>query len=268
MNLIYEPKGAAGEYAKYAVNFYNGCSNRCAYCYNRKGVAAKVLGQDVPVLKKAILDEWEKARKAGSDMSAGDVAYNMFCKDIEVCGDELRKHELFFNFVSDPMLDETHVLNGLCIEQCIKEGIPVRVLTKAGNITSEEVWWILHCSGADGEDVRKYLTVGFTLTGCDELEPGADSNMERIRAMKSIHSVGIRTWASIEPVIDLKKSARMILDSLPYCDEYRIGLLSGKKNYTPDEVKEWKKMLENVFAFFDKKLVWKKSVMEYINKAL
>ena len=32
MKLIYKPKGAAGEYAKYAVNFFNGCSNECAYC--------------------------------------------------------------------------------------------------------------------------------------------------------------------------------------------------------------------------------------------
>nr|DAM65128.1 MAG TPA: hypothetical protein [Caudoviricetes sp.] len=28
--LIYQPQGAAGEYAKWAINLYHGCSNGCA----------------------------------------------------------------------------------------------------------------------------------------------------------------------------------------------------------------------------------------------
>lgn len=35
--LIYQPQGAAGEYAKWAINLYHGCSNGCTYCYNRRG---------------------------------------------------------------------------------------------------------------------------------------------------------------------------------------------------------------------------------------
>ena len=33
--------------------------------------------------------------------------------------------------------------------------------------------------------------VGFTLTGRDDLEPGASTNLGRIRAMKELHSAGI-----------------------------------------------------------------------------
>ena len=33
MNAIYEPRGKAGEYGKYAINLYKGCSHRCTYCY-------------------------------------------------------------------------------------------------------------------------------------------------------------------------------------------------------------------------------------------
>ena len=29
LKVIYEPKGKAGEYAKYAVNLYNGCTHGC-----------------------------------------------------------------------------------------------------------------------------------------------------------------------------------------------------------------------------------------------
>ena len=43
MKIIYQPKGAAGEYAKYAVNFVVGCEYGCKYCYNRKGVASGYL---------------------------------------------------------------------------------------------------------------------------------------------------------------------------------------------------------------------------------
>jgi len=32
--IIYEPKGAAREYAELALNVYRGCVHRCIYCYN------------------------------------------------------------------------------------------------------------------------------------------------------------------------------------------------------------------------------------------
>lgn len=31
----------------YAVNFFNGCSNGCSYCYNKRGVASKVCGAPI-----------------------------------------------------------------------------------------------------------------------------------------------------------------------------------------------------------------------------
>ena len=32
-NIIYAPRGQAGEYAKLATNPYRGCGHKCAYCY-------------------------------------------------------------------------------------------------------------------------------------------------------------------------------------------------------------------------------------------
>lgn len=52
--LIYQPKGAAGEYAKWAINLYHGCSNGCTYCYNRRGVLSHVFG-DKPELAAPIV---------------------------------------------------------------------------------------------------------------------------------------------------------------------------------------------------------------------
>ena len=56
-NPIYLPNGKAGEYAKWACNFYIGCSNNCDYCYCKRGVLSKTLGKPYTELKKAFKDE-------------------------------------------------------------------------------------------------------------------------------------------------------------------------------------------------------------------
>ena len=71
------------------------------------------------------------------------------------------------------------------------------------------------------------------------MEPGASTNLGRIRAMKELHSAGISTWASIEPVIDPDLSFEMIREMAGFCDHYKIGILSGKKSYTPQQIRDF-----------------------------
>jgi len=54
---IYQPKGAAGEYAKYACNFYVGCSNRCHYCYLQKPPLKTACGGNTLKLKSCFKNE-------------------------------------------------------------------------------------------------------------------------------------------------------------------------------------------------------------------
>jgi hypothetical protein len=70
---------------------------------------------------------------------------------------------------------------------------------------------------------------GFTLTGHDELEPYASTNLNRIETMKKLHDLGFKTFASIEPVIDTDSSLEMVYKTTEFCDLYLIGLESGKK---------------------------------------
>ena len=50
--------------------------------------------------------------------------------------------------------------------------------------------------------------------------------------MRWMNIKGFSTFASIEPVIDWKSAERVVQESLPYCDHYKLGLRSGvKKNY-------------------------------------
>lgn len=217
-NLIYLPKGAAGEYAKYAVNFLTGCPGRCSYCYNRKGITAKVLGGDIAQLRKCFSSESE--------------ALAVFEKELKSLPEEdLRRHGIFFSFVSDPMLPQCFTLIMSAVSICVKNNIPVMLLTK-------QTWWVknfIHMIDSPWElnpiafGNRKLVGFGFTLTGHDEMEPGAAPNQSRIEAMKALKRSGFRTWASIEPVIDIESSKRMVEECIGFCDHMKIGLLSGKK---------------------------------------
>lgn len=212
---IYQPSGKAAEYSKWAVNFYNGCSARCEYCYNRHGITAKVLGGDKPILKKSLGVE--------------GLALEIFKKELDQNQSELQKHGLFFNFVSDPCLPETWELNSLCMRYAIVNMVPVKILTK-------QTWWIEDILNEIEQNetiwnvynAKQFFAIGFTLTGHDELEPGAATNADRIRAMKVLNNEGFKTWASIEPIIDLESSLEMIRQTVGYCDLYKIGLQSGK----------------------------------------
>jgi DNA repair photolyase len=79
------------------------------------------------------------------------------------------------------------------------------------------------------EKYKRLVAIGFTLTGRDDLEPGASPNAERIEAMRKLHKAGFKTFTSIEPIIDVQSSLNMIFATAGFCDLYKIGLMSGKK---------------------------------------
>lgn len=234
---IYNPSGKAGEYSYWACNFFTGCSNGCDYCYCKKGILAKAMGGDVPVLKKCFNNE--------------EHALDIFEKEVFTNKEALKEHGLFFSFTTDPMLPETISLTEDAIGKAQYYGIPCKILTKA-------IQWVDEVIEDDERynDHRKDLIAyGFTLTGCDEREPNASLNMDRVRAMVRLHNAGFKTWASIEPVIDIPKSLAVINLSSGSCDLYKVGLMSGKR-YSKSDLQAFVQMLikmypENKFYFKD-----------------
>lgn len=210
---IYNPSGKAGEYSYWACNFYNGCSNGCTYCYLKKGVLKPTLGGDKPTLKKCFKNEGH--------------ALQVFEKELLQNKEELQKHGLFFSFTTDPLLKECAFLTHEAMFLCFEHKVPVKILTKM-NFSS--LFYVIE--GIIPEEY-KYLAVGFTLTGHDELEQGASTNSERIEAMKEIHSQGIKTFASLEPIINFADTLSMIEKTQGTCDLYKIGLESGKQYSVP-----------------------------------
>lgn len=235
MAIIYKPKGAAGEYAVYAVNFFNGCSNGCSYCYNKRGVASKVCGAPMPVMRKGYKDENE--------------LWKAFCKELNKYINDIRKHELFLSFTTDPFLEKCIELTRsiLFLAPLIK--VHVYILTKTAfpeNLTFS---------------VCKYIHIGVTLTGHDEMERYASSNVERIKFLKYLYNNGVDTFASIEPIIDFESSLRMIIEAAPYTDEFRIGLMSPYKKgrYAKEDTEEFVSKVLSLQKTYRFKVMWKSS---------
>lgn len=243
---IYKPKGKAGEYAEWACNLYVGCSNDCYYCYCKRGVLAHAMGGPVPKLKACFRDEQH--------------AFEVFVKELDENIEAIRQSSLFFTFSSDPMILETRDLNLKCIDYAIQRDVKCQVLTKNADFIRDEALRdiLIDRSGM----YRRRLAFGFTLTGRDDLEPGASSNYQRVDSMMRIKLMGFRTFASLEPVVTPQKTAEISEMIASFCDLVKVGLMSGvsKNYYSKDEV--WK-MVESI-AGCSRAVYFKKSLTDYM----
>lgn len=218
---LYTPKGAAREYAAVGCNFYTGCPHNCDYCYLKRGAPSKQLGGTEVQLKKCFKDVAH--------------AKAILEKELDANLDYLKKVGIFLSFTTDPLIKETRELTSIAITEALMRDIPVMLLTKDATFVKDEcdfmAWMdainILH---------RDKVAFGFTLTGRDDMEPGASSNLERIHAMYAMSKRGFKTWASIEPIIDFTSSLEMIRMTTGFCNHYKIGLRSGvKRDYYDDD---------------------------------
>jgi len=195
MSLIYEPKGKAREYSPLALNVYSGgCDHRCEYCYC-SGVMRGAWGDKPRPRNLAALD---KEAAAAS-------------RQILLC------------FMSDPYCaaEQSHRKTREALQTLRKHGCSVAILTKGGRRCLDDL--DLFEGWPDGR-----IKVGATLTFNSsalsrEWEPGAADPGERVETLKALKNAGIKTWASIEPVIIASESLAIIEASLPYVDAYKVG---------------------------------------------
>lgn len=246
---IYRPKGKAGEYAGWACNFYTGCSNDCQYCYCKKGVMSHVWST-TPTLKKCF--------KGKAD------ALEVFKKELNYYQREVdfRKRGLFFSFTTDPLLNETIGLTLDAVEYALSNGIPVQILTKRADGALKLIEGLCSRLGGINPNIHR-IAIGFTLTGHDELEPNADLTESRIHAMRQIHALGLKTFASIEPMLDLPSAEAVINCTLGFCDLYKIGLLSGgKRTIDSLDLAHFVPYVTEKIGNAGAKVYWKESIYE------
>lgn len=258
---LYTPKGAAREYAAVGCNFYTGCPHNCDYCYLKRGAPSKQLGGTEVKLKKCFKNDAH--------------ALSILEKELDANLEYLKTVGIFLSFTTDPLIAETRSLTFETIFRCVTiRDIPVMVLTKDASFIDDAGF--IRFLGSISEDERRFVAFGFTLTGRDDMEPGASRNCDRIDAMRRLKDLGFITWASIEPIIDFDSSLRVIKDSLRFCNHYKIGLRSGvKKDYYNDE--DLRQFIWNVNkAFTDAEndymanpsVYWKESVRKRMNCGL
>ena len=204
MLVIYEPKGRAKEYAPWAANLYRGCGHGCTYCY-----APKVIRMEP--------DEFH-----GSPKPRADVIEKLEkdCKSLQANRQSIN---VLLCFTCDPCqpINDTYRLTEKAIVRLQRYGQSVTILTKGGKYSGPAL--LLLRPGVD-----EYAA---TLTFIDkakslEWEPGAASPEERMRMLKIAHKLGIRTWVSLEPVIDPEESLRIITETALYADQYKLGILN------------------------------------------
>ena len=252
--LIYQPQGAAGEYAKWAINLYHGCSNGCTYCYNRRGVLSHVFG-DKPELAAPIIKSRDRQinyflelKKLTAHNPIPDVVIEN-CTNIAIrswiyidtkrigVSRLIEDGGVFMSFTCDPLDAEDNVQNYTlyAVKRLLKYGIPATLLTKNVAWLKEDNWKKLlkeYPKHICCSTHHALLTIGFTITGKDELEPNAPSTEKRIEALRKLHDeYKIKTFVSLEPIIDLHSASEVIKKTYKITDEIRIGAQSPiKKN--------------------------------------
>ena len=222
---LYTPGGSAREYAAVGCNFYRGCPYQCLYCYNRKGMTAKVMGIDHAVLEDSFTKEKNRPKKY-CDLTSEEYAFICFQQEVFKWQDHLRKTGIFFSFSTDPLCDDAFALTWQCATYATKVyGIPVKILTKNADFTAHQMLLF----DMVPKERRKMIAFGFTLTGRDDWEPYASKNIERIRLMRVLHEMGFYTFASIEPIVDFDSSLECVKQTVRFCDQYLIGLMSSRQ---------------------------------------
>jgi len=207
MNVIYEPKGKAREYAELAINLYKGCEHRCRYCYGARGPyipADRYYGSASP--KAHVI---ERLKKDCNKL-------NGQCPEILLS---------FLGDVYQPAEMEL-CLTRQTIEMLIKHNLPFTILTKGGTRAARDFDLLASYPKARFGTTLIFLNQG----DAEHWEPGAASITDRVEAIRQAHERGIKTWISLEPVIDPAQALQIVRELYPIVDHWKVGKINYHHN--------------------------------------
>jgi len=231
MAAIYEPQGAAREYSPLALNYVRGCDHGCVYCYvpkmmkrfDKDYVHSNVYMKETEKLEKEILSSAKKFKNSDK--------------------------QVFMSFTTDPYShfnNETKFTRRV-LEILLEYKIPVSILTKGGNNVLQDLDIIKEF----GENIQVGGSLTFTSEE-DTLKWEKNSSMpsERFETLKTLHENGIKTWASMEPVIYPEQSLEIMELTKKYVDSYKIGKLNHFKKH--EDKFDWTKFLTDAVSIMRK----------------
>lgn len=245
MAAIYQPSGAAREYSPLALNYIKGCDHGCVYCY-------------VPKMMKRF--------------NAGYIHSEVYMKEETVLIKELRAsarkfrnspHQVFLSFLTDPYshFNNETKLTRKVLEILLEHQIPVSILSKGGYNVLQDIEVIKRF----GDNIQVGASLTFT-NNEDSLkwEKNAALPFQRLDALRQLHEEGIKTWASMEPVIYPEQSLEIMEITKDYVDAYKIGKLNHFKKH--EEKFDWTKFLTDAVGVMrknNKSFYIKKDLLEY-----
>jgi len=186
------------EWTDYNCNIYHGCAHNCKYCYAR-----------------LITGRFEPNPSDWRDIKMVENAVELARRDIRA----LRPGRIMFCSMTDPYqpIEAETELARRVLEVLLDSPFHILILTKSPLVTRDLD--LIH----DHHNVE----VGFTITSLEDIpfwEPYAPGNTKRIEALKKAHSMGIKTFASIEPwipdITDPQSIVERLRDSV---DRFIIG---------------------------------------------
>lgn len=248
MAAIYEPKGAAREYSPLALNYVRGCDHGCVYCY-------------VPIMMKRF--------------DSGYVHSNVYMKEENKLKKEIMssckkyknsERQVFLSFTTDPYshFNKKTKFTSWVLQRLLESKIPVSVLSKGGKNILDDLDLI--------KSFGKNIQIGGSLTFTNDDDSlkweknGALPN-DRFETLKILHDNGVRTWASMEPVIYPEQSLEIMERTHSFIDAYKIGKLNHFKKH--QDKFDWTTFLTdsvNVMRKHGKSFYVKKDLLAFKDK--
>lgn len=222
MSVIYEPRGKAREYAALAANLYTGCGHGCLYCYAPCAVfKTRDDFYNNPRPREGVIDQ---LKKDASKLDGGSV---------------------LFSFTTDPYqpIDINHQLTRQGIQALHDHHISVEILTKGGSRAARDFDLLTPSD--------RFATTLTFLQPEDSAkwEPGAAMPQNRINTIQLAKSMGLVTWASLEPVIDPVQSLELIRITSDCVDLFKVG----KINHHPiSKTVDWRKFAYDAIDLLEK----------------
>lgn len=224
MKAIYPPRGRAQEYGALACNLSLFCDHGCKYCFapgalrkTREDFHNPENVQPRPGLLEALKKQVAAPKYKGKSI--------FLCFSCDPCHPN----------ILDTAKEAIKILNAM--------DVSAMVLTKAASS-----FRLLDTMAGHPEN-----RFGMSLTLSNdadsiEWEPNAALPETRLAILENAHKRGIKTWASMEPVIFPEQTRALISTAHRFVDHFKVG----KLNYHPHaKTINWPMFRENVISLLD-----------------
>jgi len=213
--VLYEPRGAALEYAALATNTYSACPFACRYCY-------------VPAALRRRPEDYHRPAQPRKDYQ------RQLRRELEAYAATHRKPwpRVHLSFVGDPYqpVEAQYGQTRLAIQEVKRIGGHVQILTKSADVALLARDLPLLDSG---DRVGVTLAAWETAT-VEDWEPDAPTPFLRLRLLETAKAAGVGIWVSCEPVLTLPDTLAILYAIAPlHPDLVWLGKLNHISGHDP-----------------------------------